>query len=80
MLVLDGVPELWLERKYVREWQQLLQLQWIKIGAATPILIHTAVQVRWIAIVSDYFFENPELLRIIHPRVYNLLQRIFVRI
>ncbi len=78
---IDGVPEILLERKYVPQWQQLLQLTMDKIrrgesdidpyGATSPVECY--------AVVSEYFFENPELFRSMHPELNEMLQRIFVR-
>jgi MtfA peptidase len=77
----DGVPEILLERKYVPQWQQLLQLTMDKIrrgesdidpyGATSPV--------ECFAVVSEYFFENPELFQYKHPELHEMMKRIFVR-
>lgn len=78
---LDGVPELLLERKYVAAWQQLLQstMEDIRRGTSDINPYGATSPVECFAVVSEYFYENPELLRALHPELYEMLQRIFVR-
>ncbi len=78
---LDGVPEILLERKYVAQWQHLLQATMEAIrrnesdidpyGATSPV--------ECFAVVAEYFFSQPETFRLAHPQLAELLQRIFVR-
>ncbi len=78
---LDGVPELLLERKYVAEWQQQLQLTMEKIrngeskinpyGATSPV--------ECFAVVAEVFFEQPEMLRETNAALYQMLRKIFVK-
>jgi MtfA peptidase len=77
----DGVPELLLERKYVTQWQQLIQHTMESIrrdesdidpyGATSPV--------ECFAVMAEYFFENPGSFRYNHPELYEMMQRIFVR-
>jgi Mlc titration factor MtfA (ptsG expression regulator) len=78
---LDGVPEILLERKYVAEWRQLIQLtmEGIRRGESDIDLYGATSPVECFAVVSEYFFENPELFRYTHPELNEMLQRIFVR-
>lgn len=76
---LDGVPELLLERKYVSRWQQLVQLEMERIrrgesgidayGATSPV--------EFFAVVSEYFFEQPELFQTHYSELNEMLKRIF---
>lgn len=78
---LDGVPELLLERKLIPKWQQLVQLEMERIrrgesgidayGATSPI--------EFFAVVSEYFFEQPEIFHAHYPELDEMLRRIFVR-
>ena len=78
---LDGVPELLLERKYVPQWQELMQTEMEKIrrgesdidpyGATSPV--------EFFAVAAEYFFEQPEVFQALHPALYEMLKRIFVR-
>lgn len=78
---LDGVPELLLERKYVVEWQQLLQstMEQIRRGVSDINPYGATSPVECFAVVAEYFFENTELLRSVHPQLHKMLQRIFIR-
>ncbi|HET7897736.1 MAG TPA: M90 family metallopeptidase, partial [Flavisolibacter sp.] len=78
---LDGVPEILLQRKHVAQWQQLMETEMERIrrgesdidpyGATSPV--------EFFAVAAEYFFEQPESFRALHPELYDLLQRIFVR-
>jgi MtfA peptidase len=78
---LDGVPEILLERKYVPHWQQLLQvtMNQIRRGESDIDPYAATSPVECFAVLSEYFFENPELFRYNHPGLNEMLQRIFVR-
>jgi hypothetical protein len=79
---LDGIPELLLERKYVTHWQQLIQLtmESIRRGESDINPYGATSPVECFAVMAEYFFENPELFRYNHPELYEMMQRIFVRI
>ena len=78
---LDGVPEILLERKYVARWRELMEETMLAIrqgrsdidpyGATSPV--------ECFAVVSEYFFEQPEMFRSNHPEWYGLMQRVFMR-
>jgi Mlc titration factor MtfA (ptsG expression regulator) len=78
---LDGVPELLLERKFVPRWKELIELTMDQIrngqsdinpyGATSPV--------ECFAVISEYFFEQPEAFRSAHPELSDMLRRIFIR-
>lgn len=78
---LDGVPEILLPRKYVPQWQQLLQrtMEQIRRGESDIDAYGATSPVECFAVVSEYFFEQPELFQSSHPELHEMLQRIFVR-
>ncbi|MBD0332306.1 MAG: zinc-dependent peptidase [Chitinophagaceae bacterium] len=78
---LDGVPELLLERKYTAQWQQLIQLtmEHIRSGESDIDPYAATSLVECFAVISEYFFEQPQLFRSNHPELNEMLQRIFVR-
>ena len=78
---LDGVPEILLERKYVAQWQQLLQstMEEIRRGDSDIDAYGATSPVECFAVVSEYFFEQPQLFRSTHPELHEILQQIFVR-
>ena len=75
----DGIPEFLLSKKYVLPWLNLMQREMKQImsnrsdidpyGATDPA--------EFFAVVSEYFFERPELLQNKHPELFDLLVRIF---
>lgn len=78
---LDGVPELLLERKLIPKWQRLIEVEMERIrrgesgidayGATSPV--------EFFAVVSEYFFEQPEMFRTHYPELSEMLTKIFVR-
>ena len=78
---LDGVPEILLERKYVVQWQQLIQstMESIRQGKSDIDMYGATSPVECFAVVSEYFFEQPQLFRSTHPELHSMMQRIFVR-
>ena len=77
----DGIPEFLLSKKFVLPWIQLMQREINQIvsnrsdinpyGATDPA--------EFFAVVSEYFFERPELLQKNHPELFDILVRIFRR-
>jgi len=78
---LDGVPEILLERKYVPQWQGLLQhtMEQIRAGKSDIDPYGATSPVECFAVVAEYFFNQPELFRSRHPQLAEMLQRIFIR-
>jgi len=78
---LDGVPELLLERKYVSRWKELIEITMERIregqsdinpyGATSPV--------ECFAVISEYFFEQPQRFRTVHPELNEMLTTIFIR-
>jgi Mlc titration factor MtfA (ptsG expression regulator) len=79
---LDGIPEILLQRKYVAQWQQLIEntMDEIRQGRSDIDLYAATSPVECFAVISEYFFEQPLLFGSNHPELHLMLQRIFVRI
>ena len=76
---IDGVPETLLNRQYIKPWLQLMQ-QKIKdiYDENSDINPYGATnEAEFFAVVSEYFFERPELLKENHPELYDMLEKIF---
>jgi MtfA peptidase len=75
----DGIPELFMNQQYVLPWLQLMQQEMKKMMAdRSDINIYGATnQGEFFAVVSEYFFERPDLLKTKHPDLYELLAKIF---
>ncbi len=78
---IDGVPAFILERKYIQPWLQLMQHEIKQIEEnKSDINVYGATnQAEFFAVVSEYFFERPELLKENHPELYGLLEKIFCK-
>lgn len=78
---LDGVPELLLERKYVERWKQLLEVEMEKIRHGDSDIDPYAATspVECFAVLTEYFFSQPEAFATAHPELHQLLTRIFMR-
>ena len=76
---MDGVPEIILERKYVERWKNLMNvtIEQMKNGGTDINMYGATNTVEFFAVISEYFFEQPDLLKINHPDVYEMLVRIF---
>lgn len=75
----DGLPEFIAEKKYILPWLQLMQAEMKKILAGrSDINPYGATnEAEFFAVVSEYFFERPGLLKQKNPALYNLLAEIF---
>ena len=76
---IDGIPESLLNKQYIKPWLQLMQEK-IKeiIDDQSDINPYGATnEAEFFAVVSEYFFERPELLKEKHPDLYELLLKIF---
>lgn len=78
---LDGVPEILLPRKYVEQWKRLLEhtMEAIRRGDSDINPYAATSPVECFAVVSEYFFEQPDLFRSRHPQLYQMLEMIFIR-
>lgn len=78
---IDGVPETLLDRQYIKPWLQLMRqkIQEIYDDNSDIDPYGTTNEAEFFAVVSEYFFERPELLKENHPELYSLLLKIFNR-
>jgi Mlc titration factor MtfA (ptsG expression regulator) len=75
----DGVPEFLLSKQYVLPWLNLVHTEIKEIMKnRSDINPYGATdQVEFFAVISEYFFERPDLLQNKHPELYDLLAIIF---
>ena len=76
---MDGVPEIILERKYIDRWKNMMDstiLQMKNYGSDIDMYGATN-QAEFFAVISEYFFEQPDLLKANHPELYEMLERIY---
>lgn len=76
---IDGLPEALMDKKYIRPWLELMQQKIHEIQhEESDINPYGATnQAEFFAVVSEYFFERPGLLKEKHPDLYALLLKIF---
>ncbi len=76
---IDGIPELLLEKQYVIPWIDLIKQKIDEIyEKKSDINPYGATnKAEFFAVISEYFFERPKLLKRKHPELYKLLEEIF---
>jgi MtfA peptidase len=76
---IDGIPEFILEKKYIEPWLRLMQheIKLINEDRSDINPYGATNEAEFFAVVSEYFFERPKLLKEKHPALYELLEKIF---
>ena len=76
---IDGIPAFILEKKYIQPWLQLMQheISLIDENKSDIDPYGATNKAEFFAVVSEYFFERPTLLKEKHPELYELLEKIF---
>jgi Mlc titration factor MtfA (ptsG expression regulator) len=76
---IDGVPEALLNKKYIIPWLHLMQkeMELIRDDRSDINPYGITNEAEFFAVVSEYFFERPGLLKEKHPDLYALLLKIF---
>jgi len=77
----DGVPEVLLQKQYVIPWIDLIHKKIDEIyDNKSDINPYGATnKAEFFAVISEYFFERPALLKTKHPALYEMLEKIFDR-
>lgn len=75
----DGVPELLLHHQYSMPWVEMIRrnIQAIQQNDSDINPYAATSQAEFFAVVSEYFFERPELLKIKHPELHKMLEKMF---
>ena len=76
---IDGIPLVLLQNAYVLPWLKLIKNKTQEITQnQSDINSYAAVnQQEFFTVAAEYFFEDPELLKIKHPVLYNAMASIF---
>ena len=76
---MDGVPEIILERKYTDRWKNLMDstIAKMKSHGSDIDMYGSTNPAEFFAVISEYFFEQPGLLKKNHPGLYEMLGRIY---
>jgi len=77
----DGVPENLLAHEYTMPWIKMMHEEIEKIESNKSDINPYAItnQAEFFAVVSEYFFEKPDVLKEKHPELYEHLSRIFAQ-
>ncbi|RZL46215.1 MAG: zinc-dependent peptidase [Pedobacter sp.] len=75
----DGVPENLMAHEYTLPWIKMMHEEIERIEDNKSDINPYAItnQAEFFAVVSEYFFEQPEILKDKHPDLYNMLSKIF---
>jgi MtfA peptidase len=75
----DGVPRLFLEKNYIAPWLELIRknIEEILKGRSDINPYGTKDKTEFFAVVSEYFFENPERFQTRHPELFELMEKMF---
>jgi Mlc titration factor MtfA (ptsG expression regulator) len=77
--VIDGVPEVGLDRQAIGPWIDLVRRKMAEIEAAKSDINRYALtnEAEFFAVTSEYFFERPGMMQRRHPLLYAALERVF---
>jgi Mlc titration factor MtfA (ptsG expression regulator) len=75
----DGVPEILLERSYTGQWKQLMEttIEQMKTYGSDIDMYGATNTAEFFAVISEYFFKQPQLLQSNHPDLFEMLERIY---
>lgn len=76
---IDGIPATLLEKQYTIPWLELVNKEIDKIYANKSEVnpYGGTNRAEFFAVISEYFFERPKILKKNHPELYMLLEKIF---
>ncbi len=77
--VIDGVPEVGLDRKAIGPWIDLVRRKMAEIESGKSDINRYALtnEAEFFAVTSEYFFERPGMMQRKHPVLYAALERVF---
>ncbi|WP_443944967.1 zinc-dependent peptidase [Pedobacter sp. AW1-32] len=77
----DGIPENLIAHEYTLPWVKMMHAEMQKIEENKSDINPYAItnEAEFFAVVSEYFFERPDLLKEKHPDLYHQLSRIFAQ-
>jgi len=79
--VADGVPEYLIPKSLIEPWLRHIRAGIIDIKQNDSDINPYAAtnEQEFFAVISEYFFEKPQLLQRHHPQLYEMLNRMFKR-
>jgi MtfA peptidase len=75
----DGLPEALLKRQFCIPWLHLMaeNIAAIREGKSDIAIYGSKNEAEFLAVASEYFFEQPEMFKHKHPELYELMTEIF---
>jgi len=75
----DGIPRVLMEKQYVIPWIDMIEQKLEEMAKKKSDINPYAKTGReeFFAVLSEYFFERPRLLKKKHPQLYKMLEEIF---
>lgn len=75
----DGIPEQLLSRQYTIPWLKLIKesIDEIKKGKSDINPYGSVSNTEFFAVAAEYFFERPDLLKVKHPELSELMEKAF---
>lgn len=75
----DGIPKVLLQQQYVIPWIDMIErkIEDILKDKSDINPYASTSRIEFFAVLSEYFFERPHLLKKKHPELYKLLEEIF---
>ncbi|WP_242928360.1 zinc-dependent peptidase [Pontibacter vulgaris] len=76
---IDGIPEAYMPDELVKPWKELMyrKIKAIKQGESDINPYGATSEAEFFAVVTEYFFEKPGQLAENHPRLYEMLTKVF---
>lgn len=76
---IDGLPKVLLEHEYAIPWLDLIdkKIDEIQKGKSEIDSYGGTSRIEFFAVLGEYFFETPRLLKRNHPKLYDMLVEIF---
>jgi MtfA peptidase len=76
---MDGVPSAILDEEYIEPWKDIMQkeIELIRQEQSDINPYGATNTTEFFAVVSEYFFERPDLMKEHHPEMYVLMEKIF---
>jgi len=75
----DGIPKILMDQQFVIPWMKLMheKVEEIKSNRSDINPYGATNQAEFLSVVSEYFFNQPQLLERNHPELFELLEQVF---
>lgn len=76
---INGVPDIFMKKEYLRPWARLMyeEIKDIKNDESDINPYAATNEAEFLSVISEYFFERPELFKKKHPELFTLLEKMY---